>query len=159
MAACDTWDNAILACEGSADGQPFPLLLSMKRIDPGHANTWFIRIKGTAWSAEFSTQFPKQIQYMPYTPGHEQGWVRMDVAYQSAYPTVTGDIFEFGFSDSLLQMWAAYCDELVNGRRSPVVQCVTPELTAEAHRIFTAALSSQREGRTIDLSGEEQAHG
>ncbi|TBL76403.1 Gfo/Idh/MocA family oxidoreductase [Paenibacillus thalictri] len=151
MVPCDTWDNAILACEASADGQPFPMVLSMKRIDPGHANTWFIRVKGTQWSAEFSTQYPKQIKYMPYAPGHVMGWIYEDIPYASAYPTVTGSIFEFGFSDSLLQMWAAYCDELANGRISPVVRCVTPEQTAEAHRVFTAALISYREGRTVEL--------
>ena len=32
--------------------------------------------------------------------------------FTSAYPTITGEIFEFGFTDAILQMWAAFCDEL-----------------------------------------------
>ncbi|MCL6549057.1 MAG: Gfo/Idh/MocA family oxidoreductase, partial [Alicyclobacillus sp.] len=39
--ACDTWDNALLVCEAEAeDGTTFPMTLTMKRIAPGHANTW-----------------------------------------------------------------------------------------------------------------------
>ena len=38
----------------------------------------------------------------------------LDLGSQSAYPTITGSIFEFGFSDGVLQMWAAFLDEPVN---------------------------------------------
>ena len=76
-----------------------------------------------------------------------------DVPYQSAYPAITGSIFEFGFSDSILQMWAAFCDELVNGRdmRQPFY-CATPEETAESHRLFTAALESHRNGQVVPVA-------
>lgn len=153
MVPCETWDNAVLACEARADGQEFPMVLSMKRIAPGHANTWFIRIAGTAWSAEFSTRNPKQLAWLPYAPGGDQVWQVADVPYQSAYPAITGSIFEFGFSDSILQMWAAFCDELVNGRemRQPFY-CATPEETAESHRLFTAALESHRSGQVIAVT-------
>ena len=40
MVACETWDNAILATEVEAGGQAFPMVLSTKRIAPGHADTW-----------------------------------------------------------------------------------------------------------------------
>jgi predicted dehydrogenase len=148
---CETWDNAILGCEAvSADGQHFPMLLSTKRIAPGNANTWFIRINGTALSVEFSTKNPKQLRWLPYTPGGEQAWQVMDIPCQSAYKTITGEIFEFGFSDSILQMWAAFCDELVNGpQMMQPFGCATPEETAASHRLFTAALQSQRSGQTI----------
>lgn len=152
MVPCETWDNAILACDVRTDDQDFPLLLSMKRVAPGHANTWFIRIRGTELSAEFSTKNPKQLTYLPYTSGQEQAWRVIDVPYASAYPTITGGIFEFGFSDSVLQMWAAFCDELANG--SSMAQpfyCATPAETAASHTIFTAALESQRTGQTVLL--------
>ncbi|MBO9608646.1 MAG: Gfo/Idh/MocA family oxidoreductase [Paenibacillaceae bacterium] len=152
MTPCETWDNAILACETEADGHPFPLLLSMKRIDPGHANTWFIRIKGTELSAEFSTQYPKQLRYLPYSPGKEQAWRQLDVPYESVYPTITGPIFEFGFTDSILQMWASFCEEVVCGTTAKSIRCVTPEQTVQAHELFTAALQSQKTGETVHLS-------
>ncbi|MDF2713228.1 MAG: NAD(P)-dependent oxidoreductase [Paenibacillus sp.] len=149
---CETWDNAILACEAEAVGQMrFPLMLSMKRIDPGHANTWFIRVKGTKLSAEFSTQFPKQLRYMPYSPGREQGWIQMDVPHASAYPTITGSIFEFGFTDSILQMWASFCGEIAHGSAAGAVRCITPRMTAAAHELFSAALRSHRDASTVSL--------
>jgi predicted dehydrogenase len=153
MVPCETWDNATLACQGGADDQEFPLLLSVKRIAPGHANTWFIRIAGTALSAEFTTKNPKRLAWLPYTPGGDQDWHVADVPYQSAYPVITGGIFEFGFSDSILQMWTAFCDELAHGAAGmkQSFQCATPEETAASHRLFTAALESQRTGQVVTV--------
>jgi predicted dehydrogenase len=149
---CETWDNAILSCAANCNGQTFPMLLSTKRIAPGHANTWFIRINGTHWSASFSTQNPKQLAFLPYAPGNEQEWRVIDIPYQAAYSTITGAIFEFGFSDAILQMWAAFCDELVNGDRplQPFI-CATPQEALQSHELFTAALSSQRTGQTVSI--------
>jgi len=72
--------------------------------------------------------------------------------YQSAYKTISGAIFEFGFSDAILQMWAAFCDELAHGplMHQPFL-CATPEEAATTHALFTAALESQRTGQTVDL--------
>ena len=151
MVACETWDNAIFSGEVVSGEQRFPLMLSTKRIAPGNANTWFLRINGTELSAEFSTKNPKQFAYLPYTPGGEQEWHVVDMPYQSAYETITGAIFEFGFSDALLQMWAAFCDEVAHGRagmRQPLY-CVTPEETLQSHQLFSAALASQKSGQTI----------
>jgi Predicted dehydrogenases and related proteins len=151
-APCETWDNAILACEVKTADQQFPMLLSMKRIAPGHANTWFIRICGTAFSAEFSTKNPKQVASLPYEPGEEQAWHVADAPYRSAYGTITGSIFEFGFSDSILQMWAAFCDEIAHpGKMRQPFRCATPEEAADSHRVFTAALESERTGATIAI--------
>ncbi|WP_168120127.1 Gfo/Idh/MocA family oxidoreductase [Paenibacillus sp. HB172176] len=152
VAPCETWDNAILACEVEGNGSRFPMLLSMKRIAPGHANTWFIRIQGTAFSAEFTTKNPKQAASLPYEPGCPQAWHVVDAPYRSAYDTITGGIFEFGFSDSILQMWAAFCDEVANGEkmRQPF-KCALPEEAAASHRVFTAALESERTGQTISI--------
>jgi hypothetical protein len=74
----------------------------------------------------------------------------IDMPYQSAYPTITAGIFEFGFSDAILQMWAAFCDELVHGpvMKQPL-RCALPEETSISHQLFTAALESQRTGRTM----------
>lgn len=152
LVPCETWDNAILACQGaSSDGQSFPMLLSTKRIAPGHGNTWFISVSGTACSARFSTQQPKQLAWLPYDGG-EQAWRTIDMPYQSAYKTITGHIFEFGFSDAIVQMWAAFCDELAHGpeMRQPFY-CATPEEAAATHDLFTAALDSQRTGQTVHL--------
>ncbi|WP_245629136.1 MULTISPECIES: Gfo/Idh/MocA family protein [Alicyclobacillus] len=151
--ACDTWDNALLLCEAeAANGDRFPMTLSMKRIAPGHANTWFLRIIGTRFSVEYSTKNPKQLLTLRYQPGAAQSWEVTDVAHESAYPSITGPIFEFGFSDSILQMWAAFCDEVVNGveMRQPM-RCATPEETAQSHRLFTAALVSHATGETVSL--------
>ncbi len=152
MVPCETWDNAVLACEVSAENYSFPFLASMKRIAPGHGNTWFIKISGTKLSAEFTTRNPKRVAYMPYAPGDEQAWRVLDVSYASAYTTITGGIFEFGFSDSIVQMWAAFCDELVNGdKMKQPFGCATPEEAAATHRLFTAALESQRTSQTVIL--------
>lgn len=157
MVPCETWDNAILACEVKDGGQQFPMMLSMKRIAPGHANTWFIRIQGTRFCAEFSTKNPKQVVSLPYTQGKEQAWHIIDAPYKSAYATITGPIFEFGFSDSILQMWAAFCDEVANaGNMQQIFTCATPEEAAGSHLVFTAALESARSGQTVTIQwGDE----
>jgi hypothetical protein len=151
---CETWDNAILTCQAEVNGEEFPMFLSCKRIAPGHANTWFIKVYGTRLSAEFSTKSPKQLAYLPYTPGGTQEWHVIDMPYQTAYKTITGSIFEFGFSDAILQMWAAFCDELVHGKegmRQPFT-CATPAETAFSHRLFSAALLSHKERCVVELA-------
>lgn len=152
-AQCETWDNATLACDVDAPGgqYAFPMVLSTKRIAPGHNNTWFLRVAGTELSAEFSTKDPKRLATLPYAPGGEQAWHVVDVQYRSAYPTITGNIFEFGFSDSIVQMWAAFCDEVAHGRsgmRQPLY-CATPQEAAESHAVFTAALESHERSTVV----------
>jgi predicted dehydrogenase len=79
----------------------------------------------------------------------------LDVPYQSAYKTISGAIFEFGFSDAILQMWAAFCDELMNGENmQQSFPCATPEEAAQSHRLFTAGLASQRTGETVPVAAE-----
>ena len=63
--------------------------------------------------------------------------------------TITGPIFEFGFTDAILQMWGAYMKEL-DGRQVSF-GCFTPEETALSHRLSTAALRSYEERKAIDL--------
>ena len=145
---CDTWDNAVLLCEAEDDGHSFPLRIETKRIAPGETNTWVIEVDGTVGSIAYTTKYPKTLRLMAYEPGSTQSWQVLELGSQSAYPTITGSIFEFGFSDGVLQMWAAFIDELVHGRdgmRQPF-HCATSEEVAWSHRLFTAALESHRRG-------------
>jgi len=156
MVPCETWDNALLTCEVYAGEQRFPMLLETKRMAPGETNTWYLRVYGTSFSAEFSTKYPKTLRTMAYTPGGAQAWQSQDLGSVSAYPTITGGIFEFGFSDAILQMWAAFCDELAHpGSMRQDFSCVTPWETAQSHRILTAALISNRLAQVVSLDSEE----
>jgi predicted dehydrogenase len=139
QATCETWDNATLLC-GTQSG--FPMTLETKRISPGDTNTWAIRVMGSKLSAEFSTRFPKTLRTLPYTPGEPQAWRSEDTGSQSVYPTITGPIFEFGFSDALMQMFAAWLHEIVGGE--PTLGCVRPEEALRSHRLFSAALRSHQ---------------
>jgi predicted dehydrogenase len=147
---CDTWDNAVLLCE-TADG--VPLRIETKRIAPGETNTWTIEIDGTEGSIAYTTKYPKTLRRLEYTAGAPQAWQVQDLGSVSAYPHATGAIFEFGFSDAILQMWAAFCDELAHGRdgmRQPFY-CATPEEAAVTHRLFTAALESHRRRAVVPV--------
>ena len=148
-APCDTWDNATLLCEAEdRDGVRFPWTLRTQRIAPGQKNTWYVEIAGTKASARFSTKNPKRLELLTYSGG-EQAWQEIDVGYTGAFKAVSGEIFEFGFPDAMLQMTAAYLHELAHGRPlRPSAGCVTPEETALSHRLFTAALRSHEHGTT-----------
>ena len=145
-ARCRTWDNATLLCEtlDPASGEVFPMALKMQRIAPCQKNTWFIEILGTKASARFSTRDPKQLELLEYSGG-EQIWGHAETGHETAFKTITGPIFEFGFPDAILQMWAAFLHELVH-RQPPkrFAGCVTPAEASLSHRLFTAALESQK---------------
>jgi predicted dehydrogenase len=152
-ARCDTWDNAVLLCEAEDGDHPFPMRIETKRIAPGEMNTWTIEIDGTEGSIAYTSKYPKTLRTMDYRPGGPQAWQVLDLGSVSAYPTITGAIFEFGFSDAILQMWAAFLDELTHGRermRQPF-HCATPEEAGVTHRLFTAALRSQQGTRVASL--------
>ena len=123
----------------------------MQRIAPGEMNTWYIEIKGTQACARFSTKNPKRLELLEYAGG-EQSWRQIDVGYEPAFKAITGGIFEFGFPDAVQQMWAGFLDEMHHGRaRNRFAACVRPEETALSHRLFTAALESQRRQSTVTL--------
>jgi predicted dehydrogenase len=150
---CSTWDNAVLLCEtlNPEDGQVFPWTLKLERIAPGHRNSWYLEVLGTRASARFTTQNPKCLQVLEYQGG-EQSWRVLEMGQETAFRTITGPIFEFGFSDSILQMWAAFLFELVEGHpKKRFAACVTPEETALSHKLFSAALESQKLGSTVSL--------
>jgi predicted dehydrogenase len=144
---CDTPDNAVLLCRSEHGGDEFALRIETKRIAPGHMNTWTIEVDGTEGSIAFTTKRPKTLRTMRYSPGEQQRWEETDLGSQSAYPSITGAIFEFGFSDALQQMWAAFLDELAHGRDGmhQPFHCVTPEEAALTHDLFTAALRANAE--------------
>jgi predicted dehydrogenase len=154
LVPCLTWDNATLLCEtlDPQSGEPFPWTLRTQRISPGEKNTWYIEILGTKTSVKFSTRNPKQLQWLRFEPGAEQIWGDVHTGFETPYKTITGSIFEFGTPDAILQMWAAFLDELDRGQpRKPFAGCATPEEAALSHRLFTAALQSQQNASTVQL--------
>ncbi len=152
-APCETWDNATLLCRmrdpvGQAE---FPWTVRTERISPGQRNTWYVEILGTRASVRFSTRNPNRLELLEYDGG-EQVWGRVEVGHQGAFASITGAIFEFGFSDAILQMWAAFLHELEHGAPpSRFAGCATPQETAASHRLFTAALESHETGSTVVL--------
>lgn len=149
-APCDTWDNATLLSNAvDESGQTFPWTLKTFRIAPGERNSWNIEVYGTKASARWSTREPKVLEVLEYN-GKDQHWQRRQAGFEPAFKTITGPNFEFGFPDCFVQMVAAYVHELATGQ--PIKKfagCVTPEETAMSHRLFTAALRSQRESAVI----------
>ena len=149
---CDTWDNATLLCETAWKGQAFPLTAKMQRLAPGQTNTWYLSILGTEFSARFSTRHPKTLETLAYVKGRPQAWQSEDVGYECLFPAVTGGIFEFGFSDAVLQMLAAFCREVHRGGREELpFGCATLEITRQTHEVFTAALESHEKRSVVAL--------
>ena len=141
---CETWDNATLFCEARDPdgGNNFPLTIKTQRIAPGEKNTWYFEVLGTKMSARFNTKNINYLEVMEYTGG-EQVWRKIDMGHETAFKSITGPIFEFGFSDAILQMWAAFLYELQHGKPPKIFAgCVTPEEVAYTHRLFTASLKS-----------------
>lgn len=147
---CETWDNATITGTVGEGAAEFPLVLKTWRIAPGEANTWSLRVLGMSGSAEFTTKSPRQWRFMTYEPGGRQTWQVEDLGYQPLFPAITGGIFEFGFTDAIQQMWAAFVDELAGGdaRGFP---CATPLEAAQHHAILTAALAAGTEHRNIEV--------
>ncbi len=146
---CLTWDNAVLLCETAnpVGGEPFPWTVKTHRIAPGQKNNWTIEILGTRASARWTSVHADILEVMT-CEGGEQVWGQIQTGHETAFKTITGDIFQFGFTDSILQMWAAFLYELQHGK--PIHRfagCVTPDEAALSHRLFTAALESQNASR------------
>ena len=150
LVPCETWDNATLLCDGANEkGDEFPITFEMKRMAPGCTNTVEYEIYGMQLSAKFSSDDPNAIHFTK-NDGREQAWSRLVVGSKPAFPTITGSIFEFGFSDSLLQMFAAFVSEL-RGLPCPFA-CFTPDEAQLSHRVLTAALLAQKEQRSVPVS-------
>ena len=146
---CETWDNAILLCDvKDVDGSIFPMMYETKRLSPGSTNEWRLEVYGLEASAKFSTNDPGAFCYTQ-SLGKEQAWCRVNVGYKPMIPTLTGGIFEFGFTDSILQMWGAFMCEL-SGIEVPF-GCVTPEETELSHKLQSAALLSNKTGKLVTI--------
>lgn len=148
MAVCDTWDNAMLHTEVEIDGSEVPVRFEMKRLAPSETNTWFIEVLGTDGGVKFSTKEPKTL--WTFQRGKEQLWQKTDLGFNGPFPTITGGIFEPGFPDCFLQMWAAYIAERA-GKLDGRFGCVTPEEAVRSHELFEAALKSQETKTAVTL--------
>ncbi len=153
-AACETWDNATLLCEAEDPNtsESFPMTLKTQRIAPGEKNTWYLSVLGTKRSVRFTTKNINSLALLDASLG-DQAWQTIDMGQETSFKSITGGIFEFGFSDAMLQMWAAFLYELENEKpKARFAGCATPDETALSHRLFTAALRSQVEGSTAEVS-------
>ena len=149
MVPCETWDNAIVMCQTVNEaGDVFPMQLEMKRMAPGCTNTVEYEIYGLNMSAKFTSDDPNAIRYTQAV-GREQAWARLVIGQRTQFPVITGSIFEFGFSDSLLQMFAAFVSEL---RGLPCsFGCFRPEEAKLSHQLLTAALESHTQRKIVEL--------
>ncbi|MBE7536936.1 MAG: Gfo/Idh/MocA family oxidoreductase [Opitutaceae bacterium] len=148
IAACDTWDNATLHGNCRIGGESVPISLEMKRMAPTETNTWYLEILGTDRGVRYSTKEPKTL--WTYRRDKEQWWEKTDLGFGTPFKTITGSIFEPGFPDVLMQMWAAFLAEragVLEGRFA----CATPDEAVASHEWWAAALVSHREQRVVSL--------
>ena len=156
LVPCDTIENATLLCTttadqtGNQDDAAFPLHLTTKRIDPGQKNSWLLRVLGMEGGVEFNTRYPKTLRVMTVVDG-DQVWQEVEMGSQSSFPTSTGGIFEFGFSDAIQQMWASFLAERA-GQLGEAFGCVTPHEAVASHRVFAAALDSWERSQAVLLT-------
>lgn len=155
MVPCDTWDNALLTLRAHDQGansrttRAFPMLWETRRIAPGNMNTWTFEAIGMDGGVRFSTRNPTVLQVFTRSGG-EQIWQEIQPGNVSVWPMISGGIFEFGFADALLQMWAAYLAERA-GELGTRFGTATVAEAVTSHRVFAAALESDREKRAIAL--------
>lgn len=148
MASCDTWDNATLHTTAHRGEEQFPMRLETKRIAPGETNTWFIRVVGMDGSVSFSTKEPKTL--WAFTRDEDQWWQKTDLGFGMEFPAITGGIFEVGFPDIIMQMWAAYLLER-EGNLGDRFGCATPDEALRSQELFAAALTSQKNQDVVPL--------
>jgi predicted dehydrogenase len=151
---CDTWDNATIHSWSYHEDVLFPLTTETKRIDPGQKNTWEFEALGLNGGVRFSTKNPKLVEVFTTGGisgiGKEQIWQQIDAGSQSVWPTVTGPNFESGFSDSILQMWAAFLAER-EGLLGDRFGTVRPDEAALSHTIYEAAIRSHGSHAAVAL--------
>lgn len=150
-ARCDTFDNATLHTMVATDDGAFPLTVETKRIAPGQMNTWYLRVVGMTGGVAFSTRSPQVVRRFRVDAGGRQVWEELQPGNRSVFATVTGGIFEFGFSDAILQMWGAFLAERA-GALGGGFGCATPDEAVASHRLFAAALRSQERGTVEPVS-------
>jgi predicted dehydrogenase len=151
VVVCDTHENATLTCRVPADGRTFPLRIETKRIAPGHMNTWALEVVGMEGGVSFTTRYPATVRRFRLGPDGEQIWEELQAGQRSVFPTITGGIFEFGFTDALLQMWAAYLAER-SGELGERFGCATPQEALASHELFAAALAADAGDEVVALA-------
>ncbi len=137
---CDTYDNALMACRVPQGERQFGMLWETKRLAPGQTNTWWFEALGMDAGVRFSTRYPTTVERFELH-GKLQEWIQFQPGNVSAWPVISGAIFEFGFADALLQMWAAYLAEWA-GALGDRFGTATPEEAYASHLVFDAALRS-----------------
>jgi predicted dehydrogenase len=147
-AACDTWDNATLNATVEIGGDPVPMTLEMKRMAPGETNTWLFEALGTDRGVRYSTKEPKTL--WTYRRDREQWWEKTDLGFGMPFKAITGGVFEPGFPDALMQMWAACLAERA-GQLGGRFGCATPDEAVAQHEIWAAALESQQNQTVVSL--------
>ncbi|MEO6003916.1 MAG: Gfo/Idh/MocA family oxidoreductase [Opitutus sp.] len=147
-AACDTWDNATVHSTVDVSGYDVPLTLEMKRLAPTETNTWVFEVLGTDGGVRFSTKEPKTLWV--FRRDKEQWWQKTDLGFAMPFQTITGGIFEPGFPDLMMQMWAAFLAERA-GVLGDRFGCATPDEAVVQHELWAAALSSHRDARVMRL--------
>jgi predicted dehydrogenase len=120
------------------------MLWETRRIAPGQMNTWWFEALGMDGGVRFSTRSPALLERFAVRD-REQVWEQVQPGHDSVWPTITGGIFEFGFPDALLQMWAAYLAER-EGALGDGFGCARPDEALAAHEVFDAALRSNVSG-------------
>jgi predicted dehydrogenase len=120
----------------------------MKRMAPTETNTWYFEAMGTDGGVRFSSKEPKTL--WSYRRDKEQWWEKTDLGFSMPFKTITGSIFEPGFPDVLMQMWAAFLAERAGllGKR---FGCATPDEAVLAHELWDGALRSARDRTVVAL--------
>jgi predicted dehydrogenase len=153
----DTFENAHLLTTAGPPGAEFALQVETRRISLGDKNTWVLEVQGMDGGVRFSTKNPKSVEFFEWSEipgiGREQAWRQVDSGSVSVWPTVTGPNFEFGFADSILQMWAAFLAEHADALGDRF-GCATPREALASHRVFAAALESHRTRTAVSLPEE-----
>ena len=153
LVPCETWDNATLHTRVKNGELEVPMTLEMKRIAPSETNTWYIEVLGTQGGVRYSTKEPKTLWTFVFD-GKSQRWQKEDLGFQSVLDTITGGIFEPGFPDCFQQMLGAFFLER-EGQLHGKFGCATPEEALQSHRLFDAALQSQRKYAVVSLKAHQ----
>lgn len=152
---CDTWENAAIHADVETADGGFILDVRTDRVAPGNKNTWYLEVVGMNGGVRFSTAQPARVEVFAMVDapgiGREQSWQVIETGSQSVWPTVTGGIFETGFSDAILQMWAAFLAERA-GVLGDRFGCATPAEALTAHELAASAAIAFNEGRRVDTA-------
>lgn len=105
-------------------------------------------IYGLDGSAKFSTEDVNTVWYTR-NQGREQAWSRLILGQRTLFPVITGGIFEFGFSDAMLQMFAAFIAELCG--EPCAFGCFRPDEALLSHQLLTGALRAYETGSVVRL--------